>query len=64
MTSRSTNRRQLKKLQAKLALEQRIKDSLANDENLRNGFTAADREVDEQQEALDLFRAFLADEFA
>lgn len=59
----TTYRRQLKKFQAEQALEQRAKDGVAKDEKLRDGFTATDRKVAEQQEARDLFRAFLA-EFA
>ncbi len=58
----TTYRRKLKKYQAEQALERRIKDSVARDEKLRDGFTAADREVAEHQEASELFRAFLAEE--
>ena len=58
----STYRRQLKKFEAEQELNQRINDGIKNDENLRDGFTVGDRIIAEQQEARDLFRAFLAEE--
>lgn len=58
----TTYRRQAKRLEAARSLEQRVKAASSFEETLRNGFTLADREVAEKQEALDLFRAFLAEE--
>jgi hypothetical protein len=60
MTHSTSYRRQAKRIEAAQALEQRIKSGAANDEKLRDGFTATDREVAEQQDARDLFRAFFA----
>jgi len=59
----TTYRRQAKRIEAAQAIEQRVKAGGASDEKLRDGFTATDRKVAEQQEAGDLFRAFLAEEF-
>ncbi len=59
----TTYRRQAKRIEAAQVIEQRVKAGAASDEKLRDGFTAADREAAEQQEARDLFRAFMAEEF-
>ena len=59
----TTYRRQAKRIEAAQVIEQRAKAGAASDEKLRDGFTATDREVAEHQEARDLFRAFLAEEF-
>ena len=58
----TTYRRQAKQIEAEMALRKRAKDGLVSDEKMRNGFTAADRRVAEEQEASALFRAFLAEE--
>ena len=54
----TTYRRQAKKIEATQAIEQRTNDLI----KIRDHYTNEDRKVAEQQEARDLFRAFLAEE--
>ena len=54
----TTYRRQAKKIEAAQAIEQRTNDLI----KIRDHYTNEDRKVAEQQEARDLFRAFLAEE--
>ena len=54
----TTHRRQVKKIAAMQAIEQRTKDAI----KIGDHYTAEDRKLAEQQEARDLFRAFLAEE--
>ena len=54
----TTYRRQAKRIEALQAIEQRAKDLIT----WRDHYTNEDRKVAEQQEARDLFRAFLAEE--
>jgi len=58
MTSLTTNRRHLKKLQAAQALDQRVKKSISDADH----YTETDRAVSESLEAAEMFRAFLAEE--
>lgn len=58
MTSRTTNRRQIKQAAAKRELDQRVEQAASAADH----FTAADRAVAENLEARDLFRAFIAEE--
>jgi hypothetical protein len=54
----TTYRRQAKKMEAAQAIEQRAKEAV----KVGDHYTEEDRKVAEQQEACDLFRAFLAEE--
>ena len=54
----TTYRRQAKRSEALQAIEQRAKDTV----KIGDHYTDEDRKVAEQQEARDLFRAFLAEE--
>ena len=58
MTSRTTNRRQIKQAAAKRELEQRTEQSI----NAADHYTAADRAAAENFEASELFDAFVAEE--
>lgn len=55
----TTCRRQAKKIEASIALDQRVKDASEAGEH----YTDADREVAENLEAAELWREFLAEEF-
>jgi hypothetical protein len=59
MTSRTTNRRQIKQVQAAQAREQRTNDAI----NAADHYTTADRATAEALEAAELFAAFAAEEF-
>lgn len=58
MTSRTTNRRQIKQVQAAQAREQQVNDSITAADH----YTAADRATAENMEAAELFAAFIAEE--
>jgi len=58
----TTHRRQAKRIEATQAIEQRAKTEAEREARLRDHYTKEDRRVAEEQEARDLFRAFLAEE--
>ena len=58
MTSRTTNRRQIKQVQAAQSLQRQVNDNIAAADH----YTAADREAAENLEAAEMFAAFIADE--
>ena len=55
----TTYRRQAKRIEATQVIEQRTKDAV----KVGDHYTDEDRRVAEEQEARELFRAFLAEEF-
>jgi hypothetical protein len=58
MTHSTTYHRQAKRIEAQQALTQRTKEAIKTAQH----YTAEDRKVAEQQEALEMFRDFLANE--